>query len=324
MGRKLVVLCLALLTAGCRFLPSPLPTDTGQVQIQAALTSLSQIDNVEEYTVWAELTAGTQTRTAQLQINKDVAVGRMDKVLAGQWELKVLIKDWEGDIIYQGASTIEVQRDQETVAQVVLEPAPGRLYMHIDLDYFSDQENIRRARIHLSPGDRIEVQRSSGQESLIVETQLPPRTYDFKVELYTSTFHQYNRVHEGFWEEFHIQAGKQTTLLWRPATGAVEIDGDIALIPPPPEKVVALWTESGIRLTWQYPGDTIITGFCIYSRIAPLEPFALVQTLPAGQLELFVPQGSWFSGDEIEFGVTALTSHGIESRRATSNLIQIP
>lgn len=229
----------------------------------------------------------------------------------GKWELTVLLIDADGVVKYQNTpQVVQVSLDKENLIELVLRPADSQVTIKINLDEYIFQTQALRARLHFN--DVVyEVKKETPEELLETVLQLPPGSYEFKVELYSESFRAGDRLSDGIWELVHIPANQSLSLTWTPATETTTITGRIESLLPPPLGLRIEEMDQSLYLTWDPILDPELLGYFLYMQTDPLERFQLVHPLPLQETEFLLILGTHLDAEQILFTVAGLSKGGL-------------
>lgn len=228
----------------------------------------------------------------------------------GKWELTVLLLDTDGIVRYQNSpQTIQVSLNQTNLVELILRPADSQVHISIDLDGYVYESVALRARIHFN--DEIhEIKRETSEEPFEANLQIPPGSYEFKIDLYTESFRVGDRLGDGVWEILDIPANQSTTIIWIPATELTTIYGKIETLLPEPTNFALEVQKEALYFTWDPIQDSQLVGYFLYMQTDPLERFELVHPLPLREPEYLLPLGSHLEANEILFTVAGVSKGG--------------
>lgn len=280
--RWLALVSLVALLGGCAASPrgsgdTPIPTDTGTVMLTASGWT-------GETSMYAELvfergrhsfvhTAAISDHT--MDITLDVPVGTWDITM-------VIVDDTEHPLYQDSAEDITVLPDEDLQLSFQLRPANGLVSLTVDLEQYPNAEKILRARVHFDDSHE-EITIEPG-ETLADDYDLPPGSYDFKVELFTDSFRSTDQIDPGVWTQLDVYSQELAEITWRPAKQEIHIDADIYLVPEAPE-LQASKQDQQVSLVWEYPADTTAVTFTLLWRSNPFAPFSELVSLSIAERE---------------------------------------
>lgn len=321
--RFLVPLVLFAATFGCA---TPglreANTTTGSLAVSASVDQTG--DPVDLFALRVTLRKDRQVLEAEFPVHDGTGGGTLAGVPVGDWRAVLDAVDSAGDAIYRGEAPVRVTRGQPAVLHVVLQPAPGRLALTVELAGFPQADIIHKARLILEPGATHNFDRIPGTTRLQITRQLAPRTYDFRVDLYEDSFYAHKLVYGGYWEEVRIPPGKTVSLTWSPALGEVGIVGEMDPPPPTPAGLTAQLAGSAVLLTWLPVGAPDLAAYRLFTRDDPLHRPAFLVELHAAELSFAHDVSAYPAGTVIEYAVSAVDLAGLESPRSPPVAIQVP
>jgi len=317
----LAVLAVILITGGC--FTKPVARPTGKVAIKTSLASLEAM-NASALQAEAVLTNAKQVITAQLEVNNHFAEGLIEGVFVGTWSVQISVTDSKGTVILAGSGEVCVRESKTAQAEITLRPAKGILKVDVDLTGFSNTEEIRKAKVVLSPGDlAVSFEKDTDTGEFGTSLEVVPGSYDMKIELYTKTTHDYNMAYSDAYRQIAVRPGQTTVVNWFPKTGAVEVTGRMDTAPPAPENLTGSFAEGSFELCWDtvMPPEDDLAAYRLYCKQDELDKFTLLAEIAAAGVigdevsyvytpETLSPGASFF------FTVTAVDFSGMESYRS--------
>ncbi len=203
----------------------------------------------------------------------------------GTWDISMYLMDDNDVVVFQDKlKNVTIFPDKPSEINFELSPASGLVQVVIDLDAFPQGEKVLRARVHFNDEVK-EITISSGQDPLEAIYEIPPGSYDFKVELFTESFRAGDKIDPGIWETIHVQPLSEQTITWSPYMQDLYITVDIFLVPAAPTDLAAIYKENQVLLTWKQDFSQSLAGYNIYWQISPFEPFQLIGQVDEGVME---------------------------------------
>lgn len=264
-------LVLAAALAGC----SP----SAQISGTVAVTAMNIPDSdASGWTARVVCTRGKHQIIHSFAV-ADTSLAAELSVPAGTWDITLELADAAGTIVYQDSAVgVVIYPNRPTTIDFQLKPGPGTVKVIVDLAGHPHADNIMRARIYFN--DKVyELVRSSAAEVLEGEYQLPPGSYDFTVDLYTSSFHAHNKIDPGLWTMLDVKPLSTQTVIWRPALETMAVTARICLLPDAPQHLVGQYNSQQVLLVWEPCSAADLEGYNVYWQPSPFQPFILIGTV---------------------------------------------
>ena len=253
-----------------------------------------------------------------------MASGTITKLMIGAWDLCIDVYSIRGELLYQGKTSILVEENKKSTASVTLATAPGELTVQLDLVDFTGPQAIKgKVILNTGAGEEIIKEFSPGQDKRaeVIFKELAPRSYDLKVDIYSGTYHAYNRIYQGPWQVVAITSGGKLNLAWGPALGLVEIVGKVDLPPPPPTDVTAVLQGANVLISWAAvtPIEDDLLGYRVYAQNDIFQGFELVAEIPAPLTSHYyrLPGEPPQDIQGLAFAVSSIDKQGHESIRSS-------
>lgn len=198
---------------------------------------------------------------------------------AGPWDITLQLADSDGNVLYQDtAVNVVIYPDRPVLVDFQLKPAPGTVKVIVDLSGHPNAEAIMRARVYFN--DQVkELIRSSVQEALEGEYRLEPGSYDFTVDLYTTSFHAHNRIDSGVWSTIDVEPLSEQTVIWRPQLEKMTVTACICVLPDAPQGLAFQYGSGRTVLSWEPSLAADLAGYHIYWQPSPFQRFSLIATV---------------------------------------------
>ena len=245
-------------------------------------------------------------------------------VPVGTWDIQIILFDQEGNPIFQDQKEdVTIFPDRATDLKMNLRPANGRVNLVIDLEGHVYQNQIFRVRVHFN--DKVyELKRDDIFEPLTSEFSLVPGSYDFKVELFTSSFRATDRVDPGVWKTIDVKPTEELTYVWTPQQEFLKIIADIHLVPEPPINLSAWYDPKNAQvvLQWSPSSTEHIIGYLIYVQEDPFSRSVRLNEEPWQQLT-FTHDVSELDALQLTYSVAAVSPIGIVGYRKNTDAIII-
>ena len=280
--RWLILLSLITLLGGCSASLNgegnqPSPKETGTVLLTAS--------------GWAEgtpMSAQLVFERGRHSFTKNVTVMESTadlgiEVPVGTWDIAMMVFDEADNPLYQdSAEAVTVLPDHELHLSFQLRPADGLVSLSVELNGYPNADEILRARVHFN--DAFEEITVEPGENLAAEYEVPPGSYNFKVELFTGSFRSTDQIDPGIWTLLDVYSQQTAEVTWRPAQQEIHIDADIFLIPEAPHLEASL-QEDSVDLAWTHTSNSTTESFVLLWRTNPFEPFDELAEVPAADRE---------------------------------------
>ncbi|HPT82448.1 MAG TPA: fibronectin type III domain-containing protein [Limnochordia bacterium] len=300
----LVLGAAAALSSACQ--PATLPGP------DSPLTVLGSLDAAPGEVVEARivLQRGKHVVETIVPVHRNEFQGTI-QVPVGEWELTVYLLDGEGKVHFQSKpQTTQITYGSGTMVELVLRPAASTVHITIDLDNYIFQDLAQRARIYFN--DQLyEVVRPTGQAPFTAVLEISPGSYEFKIELYTETFHIGNRLAPGIWRVIHIGEREEVFLNWAPETEELHIAGRVETLLPAPTGVVISGDGDQVQISWDPVDQWNVQGYVVLAQSNPLERFELLTPAPTASttyVHLLDPEKP---SSAIKYVVAAVSNRGL-------------
>lgn len=300
----LIILVLFLTTNACTP-QSPLTTKT-PVTILGILTSTGMPEAVEARIV---ITRNKHVVEETVPVINNEFAATL-KIPIGEWEVTVLLVDAQGIVLFNSkAQTIKIALNQPQLLELVLRPADSKVHISIDLEQYVFKHVAMRARIFFDD-DVYEVTREDCLSPLEGIINLTPGSYEFKIELYTESFRVGDRLGLGVWEVIHVTENEDLSILWTPASEALQVSGRVETVLQAPSNLTLDNVPEGVSLTWDPIARQDILGYFVLAQMSPLERFQLLNSIPLEE-PCFIHELEPEYPPEINYVVAAVSTNGL-------------
>lgn len=295
------LLAAAALTAAC------LPT----VFSEPSLTVVGALETGGEQVSEARIlvTRGKHVLERAVPVQQNEFQGTL-QIPVGKWEITVLLVDEEGIVRFQSKpQEVEISPGSSTILELVLQPAASTVYVTIDLSDYVFKHQALRARIHFN--DTIyEVIRPDSSVPLEAVLEISPGSYEFKIELYTESFHVGSRLGQGSWQVVHVSENEDLFITWKPETEGLHISGRVETPLPAPGAVALTGAEAAVHISWEAVDHWNVQGYFLLAQLSPLDRFQLLTPSPIPETSFVHSLGQGENPDEITYVVAAVSSSG--------------
>lgn len=300
----LLFVSVAVATAACLAPPSVDPS--------SPLTVLGTLDATPDTVVEARIivSRGKHVVEATVPVERNEFQGSV-QVPVGQWELTVYLVDAEGIVRFQSKpQTIQVAYGTPQAVELVLRPAASTVHITIDLEGYIFRNQALRARIYFN--DQMhELIRQAADAPFEATFEISPGSYEFKIELYTESFHAGNRLGVGVWRVIDVDENESVSLVWRPETEDLVISGHVETLLPPPAWVSATGAGPEVEISWAPVDHWNLAGYLVLAQTSPLERFEVLTPTPLETTSCVHTLDMDELPPEVKYVVAAVTRHGL-------------
>ncbi len=317
--KKILVLFLMLgsIFVGCTTSSGVVTPNTyGEITINANTMSLA---STELWTAHIYFKRGNHSLLETTSFNGD-SLSATIKIPVGTWDISMALLDEQGVAHYQDTITnITIFPDIPRTLEFQLRPADGMVNVSIDLTDYPQTTEVLRVRVHFN-NDVKELSRDDATEPLQGSFSLPPGSYNFKVELFTSSFHAGNRIDAGIWKIVDVYPLSELTLIWTPYMEQLSINADIHVIPNPPQNLAVTVNGTQVELVWDPSPTANLMSYNVYWQPNPFSPFELIEVLDAHtlffnhDLSEYLANNPMYNG--VSYCVSAKNTVGINGYRS--------
>lgn len=305
-GKKYTLLLVSLLAAAA-LTAACLPT----AFTEPSLTVVGALETGGEQVAEARIlvTRGKHVLERAVPVQQNEFQGTL-QIPVGKWEITVLLMDEEGIVRFQSKpQEVEISPGSSTVLELVLQPAASTVHVTIDLTDYVFKHEALRARIHFN--DSIyEVIRPDSSVPLEAVLEISPGSYEFKIELYTDSFHVGNRLGQGSWQVIHVGENEDLVITWKPETEGLHISGRVETPLPAPGAVTVTGLEAGVQIGWEEVKHWNVQGYFLLAQLSPLERFQLLTPSPIPDTTFVHSLEQGQSPSEIAYVVAAVSRSG--------------
>lgn len=303
---------LLLLFTSSALLLSACQTGAVLPATSAPLTVLGTVDAASADIVAAQivLKRGKHVVEATVPVHQSEFQGVL-QVPLGQWELTVYLVDAEGKVLYQSKpQSTEISYGTGSTVKLVLRPAASTVHITLDLDNYIFRNLALRARIYFN--DQLyEVVRPNAETPFETQLEISPGSYEFKVELYTESFHIGNRLGPGIWQVIHIGENEELFLTWKPESEELVITGRVETLLPAPTGVTVTGDSSQIEISWEPVNHWNLQGYIVLAQTNPLERFQVLTSSSHGITSIIHAPDSESFSSTVTYVVAAVSRYGL-------------
>lgn len=285
--------------------------------------------------------SGEQTLQREIPFHGGPVSVSLEHIETGHWSVAAELLDEENIAIFSGTGEAYVQNKSTVTTQMSLEPVPGKLEVHIELDneciYVGGAADCLadltdRGRINLAPTPTDErwnqdIDWDEGDPiGPVSVSSLVPGDYEFQIVFYVTSRTPGNTLYEGHWSPFRIYPGRTTTIVWQPDVGALTVDVHVHRPPPPPTNLTATWADAGVLLEWTVPdaadGSHGITHYNVWHRTGPKVEIAKLQEVAGEESTSWLDEAvsdahcDTAPNEGLYYVVTAVNDYGLASLRS--------
>ena len=308
MSKWLIIICVAMCLSGCGQSSIGVSNrETSSVQVAARIHNVQSVEEIGMAVI--SFTQGRHTFDSELQVDGMVVSGNLE-VPVGTWEVKLVLMDLEGEPRFQDQlDAVVLLPGQPVSLSFNLRPADASVNVQIDVNGFPGSDDVLRARVYFNDTLK-EIIRESAEDPFEETYSLPPGSYDFSIQLYTSSFRATDRVFQGIWQILDVSEADQLDIHWQPEFQNVSINADVHHLPDPPTGLSAQVRSSGVLLVWE--PSVKADGYHVFWQPNPWDRFVRLteQPIAAASLEHHEGLGDGF------YSVAAVSSTGIIGYRS--------
>ncbi len=285
LSKKMILIFIScLFVIGCSLSPTrPVSPDTlGEIMLIAQTEGI--VTDTPLWTAQISFTRGHHALIETLPLH-DYNLTTTANIPIGTWDITLQLINEDGIAHYQDRVTdITIYPDKPSSVEFQLRPADGVVNVDIDLSNYPQAEYINRVRVHFDD-DVKEIIREDSTEPLSGQYHLAPRSYDFKVELFTESFRATDRIDPGFWKTIDIAPLDELFLTWIPAMEDLQIIAEIFVVAQPPTNLQGQIHEDTLSLSWDPSPTDDIFGYQIFWQPSSFEPFVQLSVVDHNTLE---------------------------------------
>jgi hypothetical protein len=309
----LLATSLALLTSAC-LTAAPL-TPLSPLTVVGSLDS-TPVEVVEARII---LSRGKHMVETTVPVQNNEFQGVL-QVPIGNWELTVFLVDAEGMVHFQSKpQPVEITYGRPTTVELVLQPAASTVHITIDLDGYIFRKEALRARIYFND-DLYEVIREDADAPFEATLEISPGSYEFKIELYTETFHVGNRLGVGIWQLIDIAENEEVSITWRPETEDLFITGRVDTLLPAPAWLNVNGSGPQVEITWAPVEHLNLQGYIVLAKNSPLERFQPLNSIPIPTTSFLHTLDPEDLPSEIRYVVAAVSMNGFVGYYSTPQI----
>lgn len=318
--KRIFFLILVIVLGGCLSKPDLPGKNPGSLNVTFSVKE-SRAQSASVHTIKGVLVLedGSLTQESSSDFNESGTTLSFTDVYPGTWKLTINALDSEGDIIFQGTASVNIDPGQLTNVSLDLLPASASLQIDFDASAIAgvgDTIKAGRFGIYLNPASSSATYYDMTLEGTQLGSlihNLPEGSFSAKIcvpnassPVYTTPYFLVN-----------LNAGKTTHIRITP-DGSISIIGTIDSTPPTPIGLSVVRSGNTAMLSWQPVNASDLAGYRLY-RTDKTGRFCLVPvTLGTAVTYSETVSSSMAYHNRISYAVSSFDSGGNESLWSTS------